>query len=71
MYPNPANGTSLFIKTSEKATITIYNLLGKAVKKEIISATSNKLDISNLTKGMYIVKINIDHKTMAKKLIKN
>ena len=72
MYPNPANGNSLFIKTTEeKVAITIYNLLGKAVKKEIISAASNKLDISNLAKGMYIVKINIDHKTIAKKLIKN
>jgi endonuclease I/chitodextrinase len=71
MYPNPASGNTLFIKTNKETSITIYNLLGKAVKKEIISATANKLDISNLSKGVYIVKINIDNKTIAKKLIKN
>ncbi|PQB07170.1 hypothetical protein BST83_08415 [Polaribacter filamentus] len=71
MYPNPVNGNTLSISSTEKTAIIIYNLLGKVVKKATITADNNLIDISNLAKGIYIVKMNINNATASKKLIKN
>jgi endonuclease I len=71
MYPNPVNGNTFSISSTEKTAIIIYNLLGKVVKKATITADNNLIDISNLAKGIYSVKMNINNATASKKLIKN
>ncbi|MGJ8743094.1 endonuclease [Polaribacter sp.] len=71
LYPNPTTGNTLYISTSENTNVSIYNLLGKVVKTATITKTKNNLDISNLAKGIYIVKMNIKNATTSKKLIKN
>lgn len=68
-YPNPANDR-LFLKNikSSDATITIFDLQGKQIGNNKI--VSNYIDISNLSKGIYLVKIIDSGKTMISKLIK-
>lgn len=69
MHPNPAN-TILNITSSETSlqTIEIYDTLGKKVLK----TSQETIDISNLTKGLYIIKIQgADNRIATKKFIKN
>ncbi|UAM99204.1 endonuclease [Polaribacter litorisediminis] len=71
MYPNPTNGNFITIKTTSNTNVTIYNTLGKVVKTTLVTANKNSIDISNLSKGVYFVKLKIDQKSITQKLIKN
>ena len=68
MYPNPAKN-NLYIETALNSDInvSIVNMLGK----EVVNAkvTNNTVNVSNLTSGIYIVKITEEGKTSTKKLI--
>lgn len=68
MYPNPTKN-NLFIETALNSDInvSIVNMLGK----EVVSAkvVNNTVNVSNLTSGIYIVKITEEGKTSTKKLI--
>ncbi|WP_300568914.1 T9SS type A sorting domain-containing protein, partial [Flavobacterium sp.] len=67
IYPNPA--TSIVnIQTEETVKqIEIYTLEGKLVKE----STENKMDVSNLNSGFYIIKITTDdNKIGIQKLVK-
>ena len=70
MYPNPTNGNTLYFKTTKDINIKIYNALGQIVKSENISKNKNNIDISNLSKGIFIIKINFGSTNISKKLIK-
>jgi len=68
-YPNPATD-KLYIKNSKSsnAQIIIFNLQGKQVLNRKIG--SNPIDISNLSKGVYLVKIIDSGNIIMEKLIK-
>ena len=70
-YPNPTNGNTIYIKTRDNTGVRIYNVLGKLVKSAEITELNNNIDISNLSKGIYILKMSVDKKSVTKKLIKN
>lgn len=68
LYPNPATDI-INIKTDlSKFEIEIFNLFGQSVIK---SSNDKEINISNLTKGSYLVRINSNNKTFTKKIIKN
>ncbi|WP_165732691.1 T9SS type A sorting domain-containing protein [Polaribacter sp. 20A6] len=68
MYPNPAED-QLFISSKETLNkVEIFNLLGK----KVLSTTNTKsIDVSSLTKSVYLVKISSDKGISTKKLVKN
>ena len=69
IYPNPTNTGSVNI-TSVNATpiaVTIFDILGKQVKNETIS--NNRLDVSNLKSGIYLLRLTQDGATSTKKLV--
>ena len=70
MYPNPTNGNTLFFNLNKEATITIYNALGKHMQTEKIDATNKNIDVSKLSKGVYLLKISTNEQIITKKLIK-
>ncbi|WP_298239014.1 T9SS type A sorting domain-containing protein [uncultured Algibacter sp.] len=56
VYPNPANGDYVTIKSLVPITsATVYNVVGKKVST---SLNNNKVNISNLQSGMYFMRIN-------------
>ena len=59
VYPNPANiGETITVNTKEKIkNIEVINLLGEKVFEE----SSNKITTSALSKGTYIIKINLSN----------
>jgi endonuclease I/chitodextrinase len=71
MYPNPTNGNKLYFNVTQDVKVTIYNVLGKLIQTENVDANTNNIDISTLSKGIYILKINSENQFITKKLIKN
>jgi hypothetical protein len=62
VYPNPAkNNVVVSSKTATISKIEIYNLLGQSVMDKTYSENlTEKINVSNLQPGMYILKINSD-----------
>ncbi len=71
MYPNPSEDTVSFQLPSNtnEAQVTVFDYLGKSLLKQNISTLNNNLDISNLSAGIYFVRIKSDTKVGTKKLI--
>lgn len=69
-YPNPLNGNKLFFNTNQRLKIDIYNILGKKIVSQEIDTTLNSLNLTSLSKGVYLVKISNQNQTVTKKLIK-
>lgn len=69
IYPNPTNGDRVYIttKSNEDKQITIFDVLGKKVLQTVL--TSKELNISSLTPGVYIIKIEEGDASTTRKLI--
>jgi endonuclease I/chitodextrinase len=70
MYPNPTNGNKIYFNLTKDVNVNIYNVLGKLVKTEKVDTKNNSIDISNLVKGVYLLKIASQNQIITKKLIK-
>ncbi|QOW10422.1 T9SS type A sorting domain-containing protein [Kaistella flava (ex Peng et al. 2021)] len=70
LYPNPAN--EFFTVENDKPlnAVSIYTLDGRLVKT-INNPASKKIDISSLSKGVYMVKVKSDNTESTRKLIVN
>ena len=68
-YPNPATSGKLYIttKNNEDKQITIFDVLGKKVLQTALS--SRELNISSLSPGVYIIKIEEGDASATRKLI--
>ncbi|MGB0186398.1 MAG: T9SS type A sorting domain-containing protein [Flavobacteriaceae bacterium] len=69
MYPNPTNTGFVTIKSNQMGAVQaqVFDLLGK----EVINTTVNneRMDVSNLNAGVYVVKLTQNKNTTTKKLI--
>jgi hypothetical protein len=70
MYPNPAKDFLILSSTSIIDNIQIYNTLGQLVSKQ--SSTSNEvsLNVSNLSKGIYVVVAQVGTSQIREQFIK-
>ncbi|GAA3574103.1 T9SS type A sorting domain-containing protein [Snuella lapsa] len=57
MYPNPTSGT-ITIRLNTPAAYTLTSVLGKSVLEGRLIASENKIDITNLTNGIYFLAVN-------------
>jgi endonuclease I len=72
VYPNPSNGdfTIYYNNSNKPYAIEIFSLVGQSIfEKENINQTS--VPISNLPKGIYLIKITDNSKSINKKIIIN
>ncbi|MFD1062946.1 lamin tail domain-containing protein [Winogradskyella litorisediminis] len=69
IFPNPTNTGEITISSinTTAMTVTVYDMLGKKVKNETIS--NNRLNVSNLKSGIYLLRITQDGATSTKKLV--
>ncbi len=69
IYPNPTTGL-VFIdsKTENIISASVFDIMGKNVLQQI--GNIQELDISNLQKGMYFLRIATDNGELIKKIIK-
>jgi len=73
IYPNP---TKDIVNIESKGEIinsyTLYNIGGQTIiKSEKLKVKSEKLDLSNLPKGVYIIKVRTEKNVYSHKVIKN
>jgi hypothetical protein len=76
IYPNPVNNGSItvdFGANLKPSKITVISISGKEVlKKQIpLEAKSVKIDMQDLTKGIYFVKIEAHNESITKKIVVN
>ena len=72
MYPNPTNG-DLFIssKTTDTKHIAIINITGQVMSEYSDNGKEIKMDISNLSRGIYFVRVTENNAVSTMKLIRN
>lgn len=69
IYPNPTKGILTINVTNDISNIQINNLIGETIKTNI---KKNTIDISSLSKGIYILTIELTNgNIITKKIIKN
>lgn len=68
-YPNPVSNGKIYItsKSSLAKEVTIFDVLGKKVLQKVID--SKELNVSELSPGVYIIKIKEEDATATRKLI--
>lgn len=74
IYPNPSKGIYNIDLSNEKesTTITIYNIIGEQVFKQLLTPQSqNQIDLTYLANGYYIAQISNESRNTQHKLIKN
>jgi uncharacterized protein (TIGR02145 family) len=71
IYPNPASDR-FFINCSERSgfKVSIYSSLGNCVYQRDLTSGTNEIDISDLGKGIYIIKLKGIDWLLYRKLIK-
>jgi len=70
-YPNPVKGNSLTVTTSstEAKTVNIFNVLGRKIFSQRFSSMNKTMDISEISSGVYIMKVSEGNNIATKKLI--
>jgi len=70
LYPNPISNGKLFIRSSRKLNqqVEIYSMIGKQVYSENVE-TNEIIDVSNLTTGIYMIKVEEAGKIATRKLV--
>ena len=72
VFPNPSNGriTISFADPTEKESLVIVNLLGEKIYESSLSNDSKKeITLSNISSGIYFIKVNTSKKQYYKRFI--
>jgi hypothetical protein len=60
IFPNPSTGIfniDLSALKKKETELTLYNVIGELISKEIVDTPFHELNLSNNTEGMYLIKI--------------
>ena len=74
IYPNPSSGKfNIEFKDVSVQKVTVYDAIGKVVYENMTdtNSTNVRIDLSEITTGMYFLKINAVEKVIMKKIIKD
>jgi hypothetical protein len=69
-YPNPVKNTLNLSYNQEISNVEVFNLLGQKVSSNVINANAAQIDMSNLSKGAYMVKVTSNNQLKTIKVIK-
>lgn len=67
IFPNPASDMIVVENLEKSSILTIYAISGQIIRQETLSSTT--IDVSNLNKGLYIVRVDSGKVTRQSKLI--
>jgi hypothetical protein len=70
MYPNPVRNTLTIDANSSIQNVSVYNILGQEVMRVSPKSNSVTLQTSDLQKGAYMVRTEVDGKVSTNKVIK-
>jgi hypothetical protein len=66
VYPNPTSGVVHIESDLAIEFATVYNSIGEKIQVNLID---NKLDLSDLSNGMYIIRLSINNNIITKRII--
>ena len=69
-YPNPVKNTLNLSFNQEISNVEIYNLLGQKVNANSVGANQGQVDMSNLSNGVYLVKVFSNNQSKTIRVIK-
>jgi len=69
VFPNPTNGVLNITSKTPINRVEIYSILGKKIVDTTIN--TNSVDLSNLNRGIYIIKAHSNNELGIKRIIKN
>ena len=72
LFPNPAVNKNFYVRLnglSGESTITVYNIIGGVVKNFKTNSGQEKIDLTNFSKGLYLVKVLNNEKSIVKKIL--
>jgi hypothetical protein len=71
IYPNPVKDNYIYIETGETTSdyIIIRDFTGKNVEKHITKSNITRINISNLSQGIYFISIFTGKKIINKKFV--
>ena len=72
IYPNPAKADRIYITTARPGItkeVEIFDMLPKKVMQVTLNGGNKELNISNLTRGIYMIKIKEGDATATRKLV--
>ena len=69
IYPIPTKSVLNISSNNMINAIEVFDLLGKKIMH--LEKPSNKIDISHFPEGLYLLKLQIENKTILKRIIKN
>ena len=70
-YPNPVNNNLTLSAQKEINNVSVYNMVGQEVFRNVPNAMTEVVDMSSLQAGAYFVKVTIGNATKTVKVIKN
>ncbi len=71
LYPNPAtNILNISNDSQQEYDLRIYSLTGSEVQRENLSRKNKSVDISNLSKGVYLFEFRNNNRKYVKKIVK-
>lgn len=70
VFPNPVSDVLNISGLKEISEVSIYNLLGQEVIRKDKFDGQNQINVSSLSPGTYLVKVNADAKTETYKIVK-
>ena len=73
MYPNPSSDVlNIQLPTgTSKAKVGVFDYTGRLVSSQDVTPSNGRVDVTNLSSGMYIVKVTADNKIGAQRFIKS
>ena len=69
-YPNPVKNILNLSYNQEISTVEIFNLLGQKLISNVIKANEAQVEMTNLPRGTYMVKVTSDNRVKTIKVIK-
>ena len=70
VYPNPANSIVNIKANSNLKSIQLYDVHGRILQTKIVNQTTENLDISNQSNGIYFLKITSDDGVKVEQIVK-
>ncbi len=70
VYPNPTSNDFLNIKFSQDVKVEVFSIFGKKLIHTNINQSDSILDISTLSKGVYVIKVSHKGLSISTKIIK-
>ena len=69
-YPNPVKSTLNLSYKKEISNVEVFNLLGQKVSSISVNANNAQVDMSNLSRGVYMVKVTSNNQVKTIKVMK-